>query len=191
MFKPKFGVCICHKKPNLIVVKAGFCKQGNEEQKNKKKSTTIRKKPQYSNATLVKKIKTKKENCSALMKELDDVFSLYIRNLGAKDGMNTCFTCGNVLPIKELQCGHYISRKHKSLRWYEGNCEVQDEFCNITLGGNYTVYAQRMTKKHGQDHMDMLNIRKHNTTHMGVFEYKILIAEYTEKLNKLIENNGK
>lgn len=39
MFKPHFGICICHNEKRLIVVKKGFCKQGNDEQKGKAKST--------------------------------------------------------------------------------------------------------------------------------------------------------
>lgn len=33
MFRPSKGVCICHGKPNVIVVKAGYCKVGNEAMK--------------------------------------------------------------------------------------------------------------------------------------------------------------
>lgn len=37
MFKPHKGVCICHGEPNFIVVKAGYCRQGNEAIKRLKK----------------------------------------------------------------------------------------------------------------------------------------------------------
>lgn len=36
MFKPHFGLCICHNLKRWIVVKAGYCKQGDDERKNKK-----------------------------------------------------------------------------------------------------------------------------------------------------------
>jgi len=32
------AICICHQQKRLIVVKKGYCKQGNDEQKNKKKT---------------------------------------------------------------------------------------------------------------------------------------------------------
>jgi hypothetical protein len=35
MFKPHKGICICHNQQRWIVVKAGYCKQGNDEQKGK------------------------------------------------------------------------------------------------------------------------------------------------------------
>jgi len=36
MFRPYFGNCKCHNQKRLIVVKAGLCKQGNDEKKGKK-----------------------------------------------------------------------------------------------------------------------------------------------------------
>jgi hypothetical protein len=33
MFKPHYGICVCHNKERLIVVKSGLCKIGNDEKK--------------------------------------------------------------------------------------------------------------------------------------------------------------
>lgn len=33
MFRPHFGICTCHNKKRLIVVKSGLCKTGNDEKK--------------------------------------------------------------------------------------------------------------------------------------------------------------
>lgn len=35
MFKPNYGICVCHSEKRLIVVKSGHCKQGNDERKKK------------------------------------------------------------------------------------------------------------------------------------------------------------
>lgn len=35
MFKPHVGICVCHGKERMIVVKAGLCAQGNENKKGK------------------------------------------------------------------------------------------------------------------------------------------------------------
>ncbi len=37
MFRASYGICICHNKKRLIVVKAGYCAIGNKEQKDSKK----------------------------------------------------------------------------------------------------------------------------------------------------------
>jgi len=36
-FKPHKGICVCHGKENIIVVKAGYCARGNYELKQNKK----------------------------------------------------------------------------------------------------------------------------------------------------------
>ncbi len=37
MFKPHMSICICHKEKRLIVVKKGYCAEGNYEEKQKLK----------------------------------------------------------------------------------------------------------------------------------------------------------
>lgn len=234
MFKKYYGNCI--KCPpgvtRIIEVKAGLCRQHNEEKKNAGKPTKIPKpkvvkKRELRNGQcklcpddtisilvvkhycrqhneqrkkegkdlrskrivkLVNKAE-KKKSIKKLEKELDVVFSLFIRHRGAKDGMNKCFTCDKILPIKELQDGHYESRRHKSLKYHEQNNHCQCYWCNVVKKGNYTVYALRMIEKYGKEFVDMLAIKKHNRTKWTAFEYELLIKEYTEKLNKLKSQN--
>ena len=62
MFKPHLGRCICHGKENIIVVKAGFCKRGNEEQKALKKADRNTRRPdlvkkELSHAEKIEKLK--------------------------------------------------------------------------------------------------------------------------------------
>ena len=45
MFRPHKGICICHNKKNIIVVKAGFCKIGNDAQKRAKKGLPTKRPP--------------------------------------------------------------------------------------------------------------------------------------------------
>ena len=71
---------------------------------------------------MAKKTKTH----AKLKKELDKVFSQYIRWAYADDsGMVECYTCGVVKHIKEMHNGHFQSRKHTSTRWHENNCRPQ------------------------------------------------------------------
>lgn len=173
----RYGQCkLCQ--PNTISVLATkhLCRFHNIQKKEHEKSKRVVK--------LVNKA-VKKKSISKLKEELDAVFSLFIRWRGSKDGINKCFTCDKPLPIKELQDGHYESRKHTSLRWDETNNQPQCYMCNIVKNGNYTVYALRMIEKYGKEHLDMLAIKKHNTVKWTAFEYRLMIDEYTEKLNKL------
>lgn len=57
--------------------------------------------------------KIKKPSRKKLVKELDRVFSLFIRQRDKK-----CVQCGKV---EQLTCGHLLTRAKYSVRWNEGN----------------------------------------------------------------------
>lgn len=124
------------------------------------------------------KKKEKKESISSLKKKLDAMFSLWIRNRGSKDGMNTCVCCGVVRPIKELQCAHYFSRRYLAVRWDETNCHPNCVRCNVLLNGNYPEYAKFMIDTYGFPELEKLRIKKDNIIKMTKEDYKILIRKY-------------
>ena len=123
--------------------------------------------------------KIKKKSRSSLVTELDRVFSIFIRtrNVNA-EGITKCFTCGKTAHWKELQCGHFISRRHYSTRWDEKNCQPQCSRCNIFNQGNAPVFAQRLIAKYGSDILDLLIAKKNNTFKASNFELEVLISEY-------------
>lgn len=92
----------------------------------------------------------------SLIKELDRVFSIYIRNRGASYGYNHCFTCGDYLPVNELQCGHFRNRRYYSTRWHPVNCWPQCNDCNVIRGGNLTRFENKLVAQYGQDAVDGL-----------------------------------
>lgn len=178
--KIKYGQCkLCPENTNSILVVNHYCRQHNEQRKKEAKEERSKR-----IVKLVNKAE-KKNSVKKLKKELDAVFSLYIRHVGSKDGMNQCFTCGKTFLIKELQDGHYESRRYLALRYEITNNHCQCFDCNIRKKGNYTVYALKMVEKYGKEHLDMLSIKKHNVIRWGTFEYQLMIDEYTKKLNEL------
>ena len=88
------------------------------------------------------KKKNKKISRSSLIKRLDKVFSLYIRIKNSNDfGITKCVTCNKEDHYKNMQCGHFISRKHYILRWDEENCNVQCVACNVFRYGEQYKYS--------------------------------------------------
>ena len=59
----------------------------------------------------------KKPSRKTLVKKLDKVFSQYIRRRFAVNEIAKCVTCGKQAHWKDLQAGHFMSRKHYSTRW--------------------------------------------------------------------------
>ena len=117
----------------------------------------------------VKKLFQKK-SIPKLVKELDRVFSLWIRNREQK-----CFTCGS---DKNLQCGHYISRRIYALRWDEQNCQTQCLRCNVLMHGNMPTFALKLQQKYGKDILEKLDQKKNNKFKLEGFELELLIRTY-------------
>lgn len=72
----------------------------------------------------IKKEKTKEKKAfkrSALVKEADRVFSIFIRE---RDRGNPCITSGKEWR-EDFQCGHFQSRRHLNTRWHEKNAHSQ------------------------------------------------------------------
>lgn len=96
--------------------------------------------------------KIKQKSLSKLKKELDTVFSWYIR----KRDDYICFTCQKQLDRASSQNGHYITRGNLALRFDEINCHCQCVGCNIFKKGNYPVYSIKLIEKYGVDILQRL-----------------------------------
>lgn len=89
-------------------------------------------------------------------KKADDAFSHYIRT---RDCLRTtgsieygrCFTCGNAVRYADSQCGHYIKRRCKRLRFEPRNAHLQCENCNEYKDGNVKVYEVNVVALYGAD----------------------------------------
>lgn len=63
-------------------------------------------------------------------------------------------------PWKELQCGHYVSRSHLSLRYDERNCHPQCVGCNIFKSGAMDEYALALVRQYGDGILEELGREK-------------------------------
>lgn len=123
---------------------------------------------------------------SQLIKDLDKIFSQYIR-LDKTDqyGYGHCVTCGSRGFWKELQNGHYISRGKYPTRWDEDNCHLQDYKCNVVLSGNYIEYTLFMIDRYGRKFVDELKIKSINGEKISTPELREKIEYYKNKVNML------
>ena len=104
----------------------------------------------------------KEKTYKQLIKELDSVYSKYIRQKDADDnGQVKCYTCDKVKHWKSIDCGHYISRRHLSTRYYEKNTKPQCKGCNIFKEGNKPVFALELIKEYGKDVLEELDSLSH------------------------------
>lgn len=120
------------------------------------------------------KTKAKTVTKTKLKKELDKVFSIFIR----KRDKGVCISCGVKKDIKEMQCGHYISRGNMSTRWDEENCYCQCVSCNVFKNGNYPAFTVALQRKFGDDFPKKLYKRGKKVKQWTTKEIKELIEHY-------------
>lgn len=127
--------------------------------------------------------KTKKKTRSQLIKELDKVFSIYIRNRDSDwRGYGKCITCPKTKRWQEMDAGHYISRRFLGTRWNEKNVNIQCKGCNSFFSGRQDEYALVLIRRYGQQILKELNAEKKKE--ISTKE----IIEKTQEYKKLIES---
>ena len=92
----------------------------------------------------------KKPSRKTLVTKLDAVFSEYIRRRYAKNDIAQCVTCGKKDHWKNLQAGHFISRKHYATRWNEENVQVQCVGCNVYRYGEQYLFGVYLGEEKSQ-----------------------------------------
>lgn len=120
----------------------------------------------------------KKASRSKVVKQLDLVFSQYIRQREAVNEIATCFTCGKRDHWKRLQNGHFQSRKHYSTRWDETNCQVQCAGCNVFKYGEQFIFGQNLDIKYGLGTSNELYLKAKKTAKISTVELQEMIKHY-------------
>ena len=124
----------------------------------------------------------KKLTRSKLIKKLDTIFSRWVRLSNSVNEICTCVTCGKESHWKDIQAGHFISRKHYSTRWDERNCLPQCVGCNVFKYGEqykYSLYlGNKLSKK--------ILVESRVIIKFTNVELEDMIKEYTERFNKLV-----
>lgn len=130
----------------------------------------------------MKSIKDKKKpkGVAKLKKDLDEVYSIYIRQKYADfAGYVSCVTCGKTAHYKDgMQNGHYESRSHNNTRYDDQNCHVQCFRCNIAMDGNYPSYALFMTRTYGDKILEEMSRRSRIERRFTTQELRDLISHY-------------
>ena len=124
----------------------------------------------------------KKPTRSKLVKKLDTVFSQYIRRSSAdNNGYCTCVTCNKTFHWKEIQAGHFMSRKHYSIRWSEENVRPQCVACNVYRAGEQYKYSIFL----GSELANVLYLKSKELVKFTNYELEDMINDYSDKLKKL------
>ena len=127
----------------------------------------------------------KKLTRSKLVKQLDTIFSTYIRRKNSVNDIATCFTCGKDDYYKKLQNGHFQSRRHYSTRWDETNCQVQCAGCNVFKFGEQFIFSQNLDIKFGEGTARRLHIKAQQIIKLSDAEIIEMIKRYKTFVDKI------
>ena len=129
--------------------------------------------------------KTKKPSRSKLVKQLDSIFSTYIRRKDSINDVAICFTCGKKDHYKKLQNGHFQSRRHYSTRFDEVNCQVQCAGCNVFKYGEQFIFGQNLDIKFGEGTARRLHIKAQQILKISDKEIMEMIKRYKTFVDKM------
>ncbi len=128
----------------------------------------------------------KKSKRGKLVQKADKIFSEYIRRRNADIfGTAECVTCGKKDHWKQLQCGHFQSRKHYATRWDETNCQVQCSGCNVFRYGEQYKFSLFLEKEYGAGTSEELAQKASGIVKLSNFDLEYLILHYKNLLSNL------
>jgi len=135
---------------------------------------------------------SKPKSISKLKKQLDTLFSKYVRLVTADfNGTNTCFTCKTRKHYKELHAGHFMSRKHLATRWlYDEENDLYNVLpqcpkCNLFEAGEQYIYGLFLNMEYGEGTAEAIHIKSKTTIKMSRSDYEEKIKYYREKIKQL------
>jgi hypothetical protein len=117
-----------------------------------------------------------------LVTKLDAVFSEYIRRRYAKNDIAQCVTCGKKDHWKNLQAGHFISRKHYATRWNEENVQVQCVACNVYRYGEQYLFGVYLGEEKSQE---LLQLSRQSAKFSNI-DLQEKINYFKMKINEII-----
>lgn len=125
----------------------------------------------------------RKPSRKTLINKADKIFSEYIRRRYTNNnGLAECYTCGKKDHWKELQCGHFMSRKHYSTRWNETNCQVQCAGCNVFRYGEQYKFGRNLDIEFGNGTADDLHQLSRQIVKYDNNDLIEMIKHYEKKL---------
>lgn len=138
--------------------------------------------------------KKKRSSRQKAMDNADMWFSRYIRlkySIEIVDDLFCkCFTCGKLHSIKNIDCGHYIGRGEKHLRFNEDNARPQCKKCNRFKQGEHKLFHSNLIKEIGFEKVDqLLQIQLYPGEDNEIF-YREQAKIYREKFNQLVKEKG-
>ena len=123
---------------------------------------------------------------SRVIKQLDRIFSKYIRLKYSVDGYVQCYTCGKWERVEKMTVGHFVKRQYIGTRFDERNVKPQCRGCNYFLQGNDSVFAEKLKEEYGENILQILELERRKRLEMS--DLLLLLEFYKKELANLKKN---
>lgn len=130
----------------------------------------------------------KDKSVSDLTKIAQRHVNAYVRARDSENGYFKCISCGRILPISDLQAGHYFPAGHyTALRFDPENINGQCLQDNYFKHGNQTGYRRGLIEKIGTGKVEMLESRANRgrSYRWSRLELIAIIEEFKQKIKDL------
>lgn len=112
-----------------------------------------------------------------LIEQADRAASIFVRVSRADfSGFVSCYTCGERIPWKEAQCGHFVGRGAMSVRYFPDNMRPQCHRCNVELGGRPDIFEECLREEIGDEAVEDLFTESRNMVQLSETDLRELIA---------------
>lgn len=134
---------------------------------------------------------TRSKNLSSAKKTADEWFSKYVRLRDAdSNGMCKCITCDTVKHWKEMDCGHFQSRRYTATRWHSQNAHAQCQGCNKYQSGEQFRHGKEIDLKYGEGTAQFLETLSRKLFKMNKTEVMETAKEFKLQAEYIAEQKG-
>jgi len=118
----------------------------------------------------------------------DKYFSLYVRQRDAVNGIVKCCTCGQWHHWKQMDAGHFMSRRYEATRFDEMNTGPQCRADNRYNQGRQFEMSKYLDKKYGFGTASKMEMKSKMFCKRDRFDYEHIADTFKNKLTSLLNN---
>ena len=131
------------------------------------------------------------KNLSSAKNSADQWFSKYIRLRDANiNGVCSCITCGAKKHWKQMDAGHFQSRRYSATRYHEQNAHAQCQACNKYNAGEQYRHGQEIDLRYGAGTAEYLETLSRSLFKMNKVEVMEIAKEYKQRAEEIAEQKG-
>lgn len=112
-------------------------------------------------------------------------FSRYIRLKYSYNGVCKCITCGQFHGIKNMDAGHFLSRRFLSTLFDEDNCRPQCLKCNRYQQGRSYEFEVALISEIGIEKVNELKAKAKEYQPESIDLYQEISEKYHKKVNEM------